>query len=135
MLKSLLDTQRIVKIKEYNLAKGSLHIIYDYKYGELYENTFPSIKEKHVELLRRTGVAVALLLRRTGKHDLGVGRGKGEGTFCFFLFVIASASEAISFVIGYFRDYFVVWFLKRTDGIASPAFGGFAMTMGMNNPG
>jgi len=36
--------------------------------------------------------------------------------------------SAISFVIGHFRDYFVVWFLTRKDGIASPAFGGLAMT-------
>jgi len=42
-----------------------------------------------------------------------------------------SVSEAISFVIGHFRDYFVGWFLTRTDGIASPAFGGLAMTEGV----
>uniref|UniRef100_A0A7C4X868 Uncharacterized protein n=1 Tax=candidate division WOR-3 bacterium TaxID=2052148 RepID=A0A7C4X868_UNCW3 len=40
-------------------------------------------------------------------------------------------AEAISFVIGPFRDYFVVWFFTRTDGIASPAFGGLAMTEGV----
>jgi len=41
-------------------------------------------------------------------------------------------AEAISFVIGHFRDYFVVWFLTRIDGIASPAFGGLAMTEGVS---
>jgi len=40
-------------------------------------------------------------------------------------------AEAISFVIGHFRDYFVVWFFTRTDEIASPAFGGLAMTEGV----
>ena len=43
-------------------------------------------------------------------------------------------AEAISFVIGHFRDYFAVWFLTRTDGIASPALGGLAMTISINNP-
>jgi|UniRef100_A0A7V3RI45 hypothetical protein len=37
-------------------------------------------------------------------------------------FVIASVSEAISFVIAHFKDYYSVWFLTRTDGIASPIF-------------
>jgi hypothetical protein len=60
----------------------------------------------------------------------------------FFLFVIASVSEAISFVIGHFRNYYSVWFITRTHGIASPAFGGLndrrsklgSMTFRMNIP-
>jgi len=77
-----------------------------------------------------------------------------RGHSVFFLFVIAKSEiphlslrtsrrepkqsqdrlgtgSAIPFVIGHFRDYFVVWFLTRTDGIASPAFGGLAMTEGV----
>ena|GEM_PF-5542238 len=45
--------------------------------------------------------------------------------------IINGRDEAISSVIGHFRDYFVVWFFTRTDGIASPAFGGLAMTEGV----
>jgi len=80
--------------------------------------------------------------------------GKGEGTLCFFLLVIASSflpchCEALVESRSNLTrrvipsppysvadeesqwDYFVVWFFTRTDGIASPAFGGLAMTEGV----